>query len=56
MRPAPEHASRIGLSVIAFVAGGATALLALGVAFRAAPGVILLLRRTALAGRAVRAR
>ena len=32
---------RIRLAVIAFLAGGATALLALGVAFRTAPGVIL---------------
>jgi len=33
--------SRAGIAVIAFVAGAATALLALGAAFRAAPGVIL---------------
>ena len=32
---------RIGLAVIAFLAGGATALIALGMAFRTAPGVIL---------------
>jgi hypothetical protein len=32
---------RVRLAAIAFLAGGATALLALGVAFRTAPGVIL---------------
>jgi hypothetical protein len=38
---AGASARRIGLAVIAFLAGGATALIALGVAFRTAPGVIL---------------
>jgi hypothetical protein len=39
--PDRSGASRIGLAVIAFLAGGTTALIALGLAFRAAPGVIL---------------
>jgi hypothetical protein len=38
---AGASARRIGLAVIAFLAGGATALIALGMAFRTAPGVIL---------------
>jgi hypothetical protein len=38
---AGASARRVGLAVMAFLAGGATALIALGVAFRAAPGVIL---------------
>ena len=38
---AAASARGIGPVVIAFLAGGATALIALGVAFRAAPGVIL---------------
>jgi hypothetical protein len=33
--------SRVGIAVIAFIAGGATALIALAVAFRATPGVIM---------------
>lgn len=41
-RPATgASASRVGLAAIAFLVGGATALIALGVAFRTAPGVIL---------------
>jgi hypothetical protein len=40
-RPGRAGASRVGFAVLAFLAGGATALLALAVAFRAAPGVIL---------------
>jgi hypothetical protein len=41
-RPAPgARASRTGVALIAFLAGGAAAFIALGVAFRSAPGVIL---------------
>ena len=40
-RPAPGARSRVGLALIAFLAGGAAAFIALGVAFRTAPGVIL---------------
>jgi hypothetical protein len=38
---AAASARRIGLAVIAFLAGGVAALIALGMAFRTAPGVIL---------------
>ena len=38
---AGASARRVGLALIAFLVGAATALLALGVAFRTAPGVIL---------------
>src|SRR5215472_15310216 len=38
---AAASARRIGPVVLAFLAGGATVLIALGVAFRTAPGVIL---------------
>jgi hypothetical protein len=41
MSAALPSARRVGLAVIAFLAGGATVLIALGMAFRAAPGVIL---------------
>jgi len=40
-RPTRTSARPIALAVIAFLAGGAAALIALAVAFRAAPGVIL---------------
>jgi hypothetical protein len=41
-RPAPgARGSRVRLALLVFIAGGAVALLALGAAFRTAPGVIL---------------